>query len=354
MARRYFSRAIAGTEDIVWQDINRQLRAELVTLEWRRIEFSFDGDPQRLLALRSVDDIYILVGKLVNIGKHRHSLDGITEQISGLSFSDAVDACRQIRTMPDRPNYSITATLLGNRNYSRYEVAKAVQDGLAAQYSWNHIERAENNVLPDIDVRVLLEYGDGIVGVRLNAYPLHRREYKILNLPGSLRPPLAYIMCLLSEVKPNHIVLDPMCGVGTIPIEASQGFPARMVMGLDINKDAITYSLANSNRARCRAYFQVGDVTQLPYANNSIDRIITNMPWGRQVNGSIRLSDLYPTALGEFARVINVEGLVVLLTDRTDFVLKSLETHLALRQIAAKQISLFGSHPKIHILAKDR
>jgi hypothetical protein len=66
ITRQYFSRAIAGAEDIVWQDIQNQLNVELVTLEWRRIEFLFAGDPKQLLELRSVDDIYLYIGKLYN------------------------------------------------------------------------------------------------------------------------------------------------------------------------------------------------------------------------------------------------------------------------------------------------
>jgi hypothetical protein len=144
-----------------------------------------------------------------------------------------------------------------------------------------------------------------------------------------------------------------MCGVGTIPIEAAQGFDAKTNLGLDISGTALAYSISNAGEAGSDVNYHLGDATQLPFRSNSIDRVVSNLPWGRQVQGQQRLRDTYETAIAEFSRVLCEKGRVVLLTDRVGLALHAAEAVPGLHLATATQISLFGSHPTICVLVKS-
>jgi 23S rRNA G2445 N2-methylase RlmL len=60
--------------------------------------------------------------------------------------------------------------------------------------------------------------------------PLHRRAYKRATVAGTLHPPLAAAMVRLAGVRPEHTLLDPCCGAGTLLAEARlAGAGARLV-----------------------------------------------------------------------------------------------------------------------------
>ena len=353
MSTRYLARTTAGTEEIAWLDLQRLPSTRLVAINRRRIEFEYSGPAQHLLTLQSVDDVYVWAGKLHNLNRSRLSLQHIAQQISSLPLSLAIQVCRQVRAVPDHPHYTVTASLVGRRNYSRYDVADAIRDGLWSHYDWTFVENKAGAPPPEIDLRVLIEGGEGHVGLRLGRRPLHRRTYKVRNRPGSLKPTVAYCMALLAGTQPGHTVLDPMCGVGTIPIEAAMAFDARAVWGLDISVAAIRDATRNAQEARSDTRFVTGDATRLPFSDGCVDCIVCNLPWGKQVQTQHSLRETYTAAVAEFSRVLQPKGRAVLLTDRTGLLLQRAERQTDLHLVFARQISLFGSHPTICVLAKS-
>lgn len=53
------------------------------------------------------------------------------------------------------------------------------------------------------------------------ARSLHRRSYRVREHDAALQPTVAAAMLRLADYDPGDAVLDPMCGCGTIPIEAA-------------------------------------------------------------------------------------------------------------------------------------
>lgn len=70
--------------------------------------------------------------------------------------------------------------------------------------------------------------------MRIGIRTLHRRNYKQNTTLGSLKSNTAYSLAQIAEIKTNAIVLDPMCGSGTILIEASNFNPLKIIGG-DVN-----------------------------------------------------------------------------------------------------------------------
>ena len=128
----------------------------------------------------------------------------------------------------------------------------------------------------------------------------------------------------LAEPKPGDILLDPMCGVGCIPIEAATSYELSTVFGSD-NFDKCLESFSGNLNSFDRAKLplkriQVGlfDAVNLPYRDNTIDVIVTDMPFGKRVGKKFINRTLYKDCLLELARISRYGArLVVLTTDRT-------------------------------------
>jgi len=95
----------------------------------------------------------------------------------------------------------------------------------------------------------------------------------------------------------------------------------------------------------------VGDVRVFPFAEASIDRIIVNPPWGRQVAEKEELPALYQALFAHAAKAMKKGGIMVMLTDQESWIY----ANLALAFDLEKEIvlSLFGSLVKIYVLKKS-
>jgi SAM-dependent methyltransferase len=158
-------------------------------------------------------------------------------------------------------------------------------------------------------------------------------------------------MGLIAGIRPHHVVLDPMCGVGTIPIETMSFDPAAM-WALDLNSQALCGALRNVEASGVDVRILQGDATQLPFPDGSVDRVVSNLPWGRQTPPSNRLRTTYGAAISEFSRVLQEGGRLVVLTDRVGLLLKYAEGE-HLRLAFARQLSLFGRHPTLCTMVKS-
>jgi putative N6-adenine-specific DNA methylase len=169
---------------------------------------------------------------------------------------------------------------------------------------------------------------------------LHRRGYRLAAGKAPLRETLAAAMLVASGWDATVPLLDPMCGSGTIPIEAArlarrmapgldrrfaferwQGFAAEVweavrgaararvlprtpssIQGSDRDAGAVAAAAANAERAGV-----AGDIEWRRAAVSAIEPpptpgwIVTNPPYGARVGDRERLRDLY-AQLGNVAR----------------------------------------------------
>lgn len=164
---------------------------------------------------------------------------------------------------------------------------------------------------PDIEIW-FLERSEGFAycGIRLTKKPSTDKYLK----RGELRPELAWLLSFLSEPKSTDVFLDPFAGHGSIP-HARKQFPFTKIIASDIQTDS---TKTNSN-----IEFHNWDALKLPLDNNSIDTIVTDPPWGsfEQIN----VEEFYPRMMNEFARVMKVNGIVVLLTAQKELMEKLIQ-----------------------------
>ena len=96
-------------------------------------------------------------------------------------------------------------------------VKKAIVESLRASYHVMTIPETEEEVI--VEVGILRD--EVTLALDCCGAGLSRRGYRTYNVPAPLSETLGAAMVMLSRFYPDTPLIDPMCGSGTIPIEAA-------------------------------------------------------------------------------------------------------------------------------------
>ncbi|MBI3158938.1 MAG: methyltransferase domain-containing protein [Chloroflexi bacterium] len=325
-----------GLESVSADEMGRIAGLTVSQVAYRRVHAVCAGELADLLRLRTVDDVFLHLAAWEGIVPQRSALAHLTGLAGELDLARALPVLEQIRPLGAAPRFSVTANFVGRRKYSADEIKEALAAGIRARFDWPYVPENES----EINIRAFIEHARADVGLRLAAAPMHRRAYKQANLPGSLKPTVAAAMLHMAGVLPGESVLDPFCGVGTILIEAALfGAEAR---GGDNDPQALAAAGENAARAEVSIAVEPWDARQLPLDDRSVARVVTNLPWGRQVEVEESTAALYRQACAEIDRVLTSNGQVVALTNLPNLL------HFDQRPATSQtEISLFGQKPTI-------
>jgi 23S rRNA G2445 N2-methylase RlmL len=311
----------------------------IVETGYRRVAAYFQGSPASLLALRTVDDLYIDLATWREVIHTRDMLATVKVRSAELDFAAPTRICAQVRMIGAQPLFSVTASFVGRRNYSADEIKQAVAEGVSRSIPWTY---TADDREADFNIRVFIEHETAYVGLRLSKSPLHERRYKQVQRAGSLKPSVAAAMLQLAEAAPGDSLLDPCCGAGTILIEGA--LIGTTASGGDIDPEAVDAARANADAANVNIDIREWDARRLPIPDRSIDRIVTNLPWGRQIVVDQVLADFYRDVCAEMERVLAHGGRIAILTSTPHLL------HFeSMRLERAMEISLFGQKPTLVI-----
>jgi 23S rRNA G2445 N2-methylase RlmL len=255
------ARTLRGIEWIARDEVRSRLGVEAVELGHRELRFSARLTPP-LLELGTVDDVFLVVAEIEGVTRHRESLGRLAPLTVDLDAVATLFGRRGPRT------FGVTATFLGRRNYSRFELEDALGHTLADSTGWVHVARNGT-----ISLRIHVVGSVATVAARIARTPLHRRAYRVVTVAGSVHPPLARALALLAGVP----FVDPFCGAGTIPIEGALAGLA--TSGCDVDSEAIDAARLNAETAGLVVPFSVCDVRDL----GVVECVVTNPPWGKAV-----------------------------------------------------------------------
>jgi len=151
-------------------------------------------------------------------------------------------------------------------------------------------------------------------GERLN---LSKRDWRKAYVSAGINPSLAYIICMIAELKEEDIVYDPFCGSSAIPITAVKYFNVKRVICSDISGKAIDSSEINFNSAnidKSRYKLFRSDIRNIKLNKRNVDRIISNLPFGIRVGEHNDNREIYLSLEKVAERVLRKKGFLVLLT----------------------------------------
>lgn len=341
----FFALTAPGLEELSAGEVAMLPEVSITTTSYRRISATCAGALEPLLSLRTVDDVFLEIATWTDIGRPRSILERLRHLAMQLDLHTAAAYCASLRPVHTPALFSITASFVGKRNYTSEEIKAVLAHEIATRHGWIY---QQDDRVADLNVRVFIEHETATIGVRLGKTALHDRRYQQVHIRGALKPSVAAAMVWLAQMTPAMTVLDPCCGSGTILIEAA--LQGARVYGGDSDPLALDAAKTNSAAARVQASVQVQgwDAQALPLADASIDRVICNLPWGRQVAIQEQThAILYRRIVSEMRRVLAPAGRIVLLTNEPQEI-----DPLDLCCGRRLEISLFGQRPTILVLVR--
>jgi putative N6-adenine-specific DNA methylase len=303
------------------------VKRELQALGFENIRASdgkveFDATPEDIptanLWLRSADRVLLKMGEF-----QATTFDGLFEQTKALPWEYWITKDGKF-TVTGKSVKSI----LGSVRACQSIVKKAVVDRLQTKYRTEWFQ--ETGAEFTIQVSMLRDMAQ--LTIDTSGSGLHRRGYRLQAGQAALKETLAAALVQLSFWNSERLLIDPMCGSGTILIEAalqgrriapglnrefaseewptipinawhtarkaakSEILPAgnMPIFGYDVDKEMVTASKANAKKAGVGRdiVFEQKDIRDL-WIDQQYGLIISNPPYGMKLADLQELNQLY-------------------------------------------------------------
>ncbi len=354
----YIVQTQPGLETIAWEEIADRVegakRIGFRTVPERAGMAVFSAPrPDKLSALRLAEDVFALICYRRGLGATSASLEKIESSVrTALYLEDALHA--RARLTPGsragrRLRFKVVTRLVGEHEFMRTELKRAIETGVLGRgdHTWRLDETAA-----DVEFWVTMIEDEWMLAVRLSDDRMRHREYKIVHLPGSLRPSVAAALGWLSGPRDDDVVLDPMCGAGTVLIErAHLGRYARLLGG-DSDRETLEAVRENVGARYKPIDLRLWDAVALPIPDSSVTKIVTNLPWGIKHGSHAANRRLYPRLLTEFARVLKKGGTMVLLTAETRL-MRELWRDGMFKPSRVLHVSVLGAPASVYVCPRD-
>ena len=310
-----------GLEEIAGDEVVRELGGEVKKTGAGLVAFRVDAISPDLLKLRTTEDVFLLAWGTDDLTRRASvDLERIRQWTKKAPWQQLLKIHHAIHVKPKgKPTYRLVTQMNGAHGYRRFDARKMLAQGLEGVFpeSW---KPAEENAA--VEVWLTIDGDQAVCGMRLSDRSMRHRLYKLEHRPASLRPSVAAAMVRLSGTAPGQVVLDPMCGAGTILAEqaelARQRNAGRIVVwGGDLEMDALRAAAANLRRHKPEMLMR-WDARRLPLPAACVDRIICNPPFGKQLGDPAGIGRLYKELVAEFDRVLKPGGRAVLLVGEAE------------------------------------
>jgi len=298
--------AVPGAELVgAWKDFDE--RTSL-------LEYRTAGDPSQWLALGTVEDVFALAVRARSLHTDRSGLHELAAAtLTSKHLERAMRAYTACRGGAPR-TFRVVARKSGTHTYRRIDAQRAVEGALRTRLPKLH------PVADDADAEFWLSVigREALVGLRLSTGRMRGHAYPFDSLPASLKPTVARAMVHLSRPRAADIVLDPLCGAGTLLIERALAAEYSALYGGDRDPSAVAVARANARAAGIAIDVQEWDTLALTLPEKSVDVVLTNPPFGKKVELHGDPYAFYGRLVTELQRVLRPGGRLVLITSQAD------------------------------------
>jgi 23S rRNA G2445 N2-methylase RlmL len=306
-----FALVIPGLEKVAAEEIKDVLAAEIKRTLPGMVVFRPVEINKQLLALRTVEDVFLLAWGSDDLTHRFEDLKHIEAWTAReADWAGLLHLHHQIHAKPKgTPGYRLIAQMEGRHAYRRIDVQKRLAQGLAGKLParWRPVD--EN---ASVEVWIRIMQSTAVCGIRLSDRTMRHRTYKREHIAASLRPTVAAAMVRLADIAQGDMLLDPCCGAGTIVAEHLESSRNARTLGGDIDKKAL--SAARSNLRRHQGVHLVRwDARRLPLPDAMCRRIVCNPPFGKQLGKPHEIHDLYHALVSECNRVLAPGGRAIFL-----------------------------------------
>ncbi|NJK73307.1 MAG: RNA methyltransferase [Oscillatoriales cyanobacterium RU_3_3] len=318
---QYFATVARGLETIAAQELE-QLGAEDVEPDFTGVYFA--GDRTLLYRVNLWSRTIFRV--LVPIAKFRCSnADMLYREVQNIPWDEYLTPDNTLAVNCTGGNEKLNHT-----HYTALQVKNAIADQQRDLFNQRSSVDINN---PDLLINIHIHQDVGILSLDSSGGSLHRRGYRPAVGFAPLKETLAAALLEMAEWTPDLPFLDPMCGSGTLPLEASLkalniapglfrekfGFMnwrdfdeplwdklwaeaenselselKEIIAGCDRDADMIAQARTNAQQAGISDKIQFAQ-TELSQLEAPADRgvLICNPPYGERLGDANELGDLY-------------------------------------------------------------
>ncbi len=312
MSHLFYVMTMPGLETLAFSEVRAQIPdAELVKFARGIALFRTDATPEKLLELRTVEDVFFALAHVKGLGHGPDALRVLHSATLNADIPSALKRWRRTHGGSPPETWRVVSQKAGTHDFRRVDAGRAITNALQQA-----LPRAMRHVKDDADMEIWLWLSGSelLIGVRLSDATMRHRDYKREHLPASLRPTIAAAMSRLSNPTEQDIVIDPLCGTGTLLVERGLMAPFDRLIGGDIQDEAVGMARRNAKAAGIVMTLRPWDARELPLEDASVTRILTNLPFGKQIGSHETNEELYGALIREFGRILAPGGLMVALT----------------------------------------
>jgi tRNA (guanine6-N2)-methyltransferase len=217
MAKLIATTAI-GLEGPAAQDLRESFGLPAVAARNGAVTISFPGPAPRPEVIDAIKVLNTWSRSLNRVGVVLcegpcSDLDACYELASSADFSSLIDPGQSFAIRPLRK---------GHHHFTSIDLGRAVGQAVIDSVVEATGKRQTVDLdAPDVILRAALHGDEFRLWLDTTGdMPLHRRSYRKQHHPASLMPSLAYLMLRIANWSGGALI-DPMCGIATIPIEAA-------------------------------------------------------------------------------------------------------------------------------------
>ncbi len=309
--------------------------------------------PERLATLRTAEDVFALISYRRGLGTSRGTLQKIESAVRTARYLEDALGVKSRLTPGSRAGrrlrFKVVARMVGEHEFRRTELRNTTQAGILSRgdHTWRLDEASA-----EVEFWVTTIEDEWLLAVRLTDDRMRLRGYKTAHLPGSLRPSVGAALALLSNPRDDDVVLDPMCGTGTVLIERAHLGRYAKLLGGDSDAAALEAARENVGPRYKPIELKLWDAVALPLPDSSVTKIVTNLPWGMKHGSHAENRRLYPRMLAEFVRVLAKGGLMVLITAETRL-MRELWREGMIKPSQVMRVSVLGASAAIYVCPRD-
>jgi putative N6-adenine-specific DNA methylase len=310
-----------GMEKMLAREI-KDLGFEIIKTEDGRITYKTDeaGIAKSNIWLRCAERIHLKVAEF-----EARSFDELYENTKRVNWASFIPFGAEF---PISKASSIKSKLHSTPDIQSI-VKKAVVDSLKKSYLESGLLKEDKEKYP---IFVFIHKDKVVITIDTTGDALHKRGYREKANKAPIRETLAAGLVYLTPWRPGRTLVDPMCGSGTILIEAAMiglnmapglnrefisekwrtydkqfwwdvrreafdkidSIEDFKIKGYDIDEESIEIAKENAEIAGVEDYidFEVGDVTKFK-SDEEYGFIITNPPYGERLEDKDSIKQLY-------------------------------------------------------------
>jgi len=311
--------AAFGLESVVKREVQALGFADARVRDGR-VEFTAQVSdiPRANLWLRSADRVLLKMGEF-----EARTFDQLFEGVRALPWEDWITSDGRFTVLGKG-----VKSQLGSFRAIQSITKKAVVERLKGAYAVDWFQETG----PEFTIQAALRKDVALLTLDTSGPGLHKRGYRVHTGTAPLKETLAAALVQLSFWRPERLLIDPMCGSGTILIEAAmmgrniapglrrsfaaEGWPAipasawhlareeardvikrdepLRIFGYDIDEEVIAGAQANAKRARVGQdiVFEQKDIRDL-WIDQQYGILISNFPYGVKMLDFKELNEIY-------------------------------------------------------------